>query len=128
MKKLHAEHNEKLCEQLIKEGKYNDWVITTAFYSAIHFIDHKLFPLEHDDTIYYDMGEVRARRNSKSKHLARKEIVAECLPEQVSNYDFLDKNCRTARYVSYVVAPKKAQMAFQRLSQLKKECLKVGVE
>lgn len=123
MKKEHAEHNEKLSSELLKEGKYNDWVVTTAFYSALHFIEHKLFPLELDNTVYSDLGEVRAKRRCASKHSARKELVAECLPAQIANYDFLDKNCRNARYVNYVVSPKKANIAFQRLGQLKQECL-----
>jgi len=49
MRKEHAEHNESLCELLLNNGNYNDWVITTAFYSAIHFVRHKIFPLDKYD-------------------------------------------------------------------------------
>lgn len=40
----HAKHNKEACESLFENGLYYDWVITTAFYSALHFIDYKLFP------------------------------------------------------------------------------------
>ena len=42
----HAIHNKEACEYLSKEPKFSDWVITTAFYSALHFIDYKIFPLD----------------------------------------------------------------------------------
>jgi hypothetical protein len=42
----HAEHNEKVYRYLCKEPEFCDWIITTAFYSAIYYIRHWMFPLE----------------------------------------------------------------------------------
>lgn len=42
----HATHNEEVCSHLDDNTKYSDWIITTAFYSAMHFMKHKIFPLK----------------------------------------------------------------------------------
>jgi len=42
----HAEHNEKAYRYLCKEPEFCDWIITTAFYSAIHFIRHRMLPYD----------------------------------------------------------------------------------
>ena len=42
----HAEHNEKAYRYLCQEPEFSDWIITTAFYSAIHYIRHRMFPFE----------------------------------------------------------------------------------
>ncbi len=42
----HAIHNKEVCVHLSKESRYSDWVITTAFYSAVHFVEHKIFPIK----------------------------------------------------------------------------------
>lgn len=52
MRKQHAIHNEEACDFLLSSNKFNDWVITTAFYSALHFVQHEIFPLTHDDKKY----------------------------------------------------------------------------
>ena len=39
-----AKHNEKVCDYLGKKDSYSDWVITTAFYSARNYLEHKIFP------------------------------------------------------------------------------------
>lgn len=46
----HAEHNEKTCRRLL-ETATNDvadiaWIITTAYYAALHFVQAGLFPLK----------------------------------------------------------------------------------
>ena len=123
MKKAHGEHNEALCQKLLSENVYKDWVVTTAFYSAIHFIDYKLFPLEHDGKIFNNISDIRRHLNSPSPHAARKRIVSIYLADQVANYDFLDKNCRNARYNNYAISLDKAQKASQRLALVKSACL-----
>ena len=52
MKKEHAEHNESACDYLLQSGKYNDWVVTTAFYSAMQYLHNELFPLEYNNAEY----------------------------------------------------------------------------
>jgi len=41
-----AQHNEDLCRDLHLRGGYEDWVITTAFYSALHYVRQHVFPLK----------------------------------------------------------------------------------
>ena len=42
----HAQHNEKAYRYLCLHPEFSDWIITTAFYSAIHYIRHRMFPFE----------------------------------------------------------------------------------
>ncbi len=57
MRREHAEHNEALCRHLIAQGGFNDWVITTAFYGAMHFVYHQCFPLQIGNNTYGDFNE-----------------------------------------------------------------------
>ncbi|MBX7216157.1 MAG: hypothetical protein K1X90_04245 [Candidatus Kapabacteria bacterium] len=43
-KQGHALHNEQVCDYLAMHGGFSDWVVTTTFYSAIHWIEDYLFP------------------------------------------------------------------------------------
>lgn len=52
MKGKHAAHNEKACDYLLKSRLFNDWVITTAFYSALHYVQDEIFPLTEDRKTY----------------------------------------------------------------------------
>lgn len=47
----HAKHNYEVCFFLYEKTKYNDWIITTAYYSAIHFVYYKLFPNKYEDPL-----------------------------------------------------------------------------
>lgn len=38
MSKEHEQHNEELCDFLIADGKFTDWIVTTSFYSALHYV------------------------------------------------------------------------------------------
>jgi hypothetical protein len=44
MRLTHALHNETVCNYLFADARFSDWVITAAFYSALHFVHHELFP------------------------------------------------------------------------------------
>ncbi|HCA42575.1 MAG TPA: hypothetical protein DEP28_04900, partial [Bacteroidetes bacterium] len=52
----HAEHNEKACQLLFKTNEFNDWVVTTAFYSSLHSVSFKLFPLTNDENKYESLS------------------------------------------------------------------------
>ena len=56
MKKQHAIHNEEVCDFLLTSKKFNDWVVTTAFYSSLHFVQFELFPLTDDGQKYTDFN------------------------------------------------------------------------
>src|SRR5690606_6193181 len=111
--KLHALHNEEVCDYLLASKKYNDWVTTTAFYSAIHFVQNEIFPLIKDGVEYSTFNSYCSkvlRKNNKqvNKHKATINIVKENLPLCASDYRWLYSACMNARYNSYVVSEQKA--------------------
>lgn len=127
MRLQHAEHNEKLCKHLMHINSFPDWVVTTAFYSALHFIEHKLFPLGVGDKSYstfnqYYLSEVQNTDNEKSKHEAKIDLVHNHLNAAHPHYRQLFDLCMTARYRNYKVDPLEAKMAQQRLEIIKTYC------
>jgi len=82
MRLEHGEHNEGLCDHLLTfdNGKYNDWVVTTAFYACIHFVEHKLFPcqlggLNYDNFDEYCGYQHNEQYNNLSKHSLKERLV-----------------------------------------------------
>lgn len=127
MHKKHAEHNQSLCDHLIKTRGFNDWVVTTAFYSAHHFIQHKLFPLlveekEYKNFIqYYNKNQ---RNLGVSKHEGLILITEEFFPLISAEYRWLHDVCHTARYKDYNVNDFISVIARKRLQDIKNACLK----
>jgi hypothetical protein len=81
----HAEHNANVCELLLKEGNFSDWVVTTAYYSAIYYIDAKLFPLTIGNepqfaTFNQYLSRKRASGQGGKPHEIRLELVRQNLP------------------------------------------------
>lgn len=105
----HALHNEEVCDFLCAKPEYVDWIITTAFYSALHFVDKKIFPLndatndgkkfkiKNFDDYYLMKYPTRAR----DKHTARLELVKMKEPAIGADYAWLKSACGTARYTNY---------------------------
>ena len=129
MRLQHAEHNEKLC--LIIQAlpdNYNDWVVTTAFYSCIHFVEHKLFPLDINGVIYKNFNSYYHAffvntNNSLSKHEAKIELVETYLVKVSSNYRWLFDACMNARYRNYIVSNMHATISVQTMALIKKACI-----
>jgi hypothetical protein len=119
MRHAHALHNENACDFLLADGRFNDWVVTTAFYSALHFAHHELFPGVHDG-VHYDTPGAYFRGLRKritdgqsaplGKHAATIRLVRRRLPFY-QEYNWLYNNCMTARYIDYQVDGKKANYA-----------------
>ena len=125
MKKEHGEHNKILCDKLYSEKTHNDWVITTAFYSAIHFIDHKIFPFDFKGNKINNIGDAHKNNSlrKESRHETRRFLVSLQLPSQVANYKYLKDNCMHARYIDYRVEDAMADRAKECLESLMAECL-----
>ena len=126
MKKAHAQHNKDLCIHLLSQGNYSDWVITTAFYSAIHFVDHCLFPLAYSDgNTYNTLDDLHAvfKKNYPSRHTLRQHVVDTYLNSQSTNYKYLKDSCWTARYYNYQVPQKRAGKCKSRLDAIEAACL-----
>lgn len=105
MKRNHGKHNKKVCDKLYLQDDYvcNDWVVTTSFYSAIHFIDHALFPCEYEGNKFNNINEAHKILSSGSKHKTREILLNKIMPKHVSEYSFLSKESQNARYVDYSI-------------------------
>jgi len=129
MKKQHAIHNEEACDFLLVSNKFNDWVVTTAFYSALHYVQHELFPLVDKGNTYNDFntfyGKVMKKTNKKlSKHSATIQLVKSHLTTCSAYYRWLHDACMNARYNNYNVSAVKAKTARHFLTELKKHLKK----
>lgn len=120
MRKEHAEHNEMACDFLLTSQKYNDWVVTTAFYSALHFVQNEIFPFTERGVTYSNINQYKARSRSRlSKHELTIELVKTHIPAALINYRWLYDACMSARYHQYVTSPSKADTAKNRLRTIK---------
>ncbi|MES2387731.1 MAG: hypothetical protein V4543_06995 [Bacteroidota bacterium] len=122
MKKAHALHNEELYDFLLSTKKYNDWVITTAFYSALHFVQHELFPRTEEGNTYADFNEYYGKilkRMGYNKHSGTIYLVRRHLPACSSVYRRLYDRCMDARYKEYHVTESTAVETRRDLSTLK---------
>lgn len=125
----HALHNEKVCKHLNRTPHFLDWVITTAFYSALHFVNHKLFPFELVDdgkkiTIKNFNEYCKYKKDSTRKHNKLAELVAERLEDIADAYCQLRDTSWTARYQDYTYNRDIANIAVKRLKEIKDYCTK----
>lgn len=130
----HGSHNYKACNAIDKLQEFNDWVITTAFYSALKFLEDKLFPgdfphpRKHGDTSNYktfagyiaDFG----RLNGSNKHKEMLNLVQNHISneEVVNSYEDLKQSCWTARYINYEVGTQRVELAKEALETIKNHC------
>lgn len=124
-KKDHAEHNEKACNFLHTQGDYPDWVVTTAFYAALHFVQNEIFPTDIGEKRYisfdnYYNGHFNSTQNKPSKHVATINLVYSELSEEASYlYKWLFDTSMTARYRNFNIDSKIADLSKKRLFELK---------
>jgi len=122
MRREHAERNEMLCSELLSGGKYHDWAVTTAFYSALHFVQFKMFEMKGGSMPFTTLEEAKAHYRCHSLHRVRQSLIADHFPEVMADYAFLEKNSKTARYLNYTTSLGRAKQAKQRLGNIKKHC------
>lgn len=124
----HAKHNESLCHYIDANGTFPDWTITTAFYSALHYVCYFIFPLEEDfgdgeekETIIFKSVEEFKKINGlkDSKHQILSDLVSEMISPISPDYDRLRDLCQTARYHNYLIGNSKAQLAKRLLESIK---------
>lgn len=108
----HANHNCETHALLLSNPGHEDWVITVAFYAALHFLRHKIFPLEVviGETTYncgtFDEYYGILKKPKPGKHGAMRNLVELKSPIEVSTaYNQLMDLCFTSRYNSYIVSP-----------------------
>ena len=123
----HAEHNEKACKFLNRKPEYADWVITTAFYSALHFLRNKIFPLQITEngkkiTIGDFDNYCLVKRINKGKHGAFANLIEEKCPDLADHYNQLKDISWTARYNNYEYDREISNLALKRLEIIKTQC------
>lgn len=124
----HADHNEELCQKIVSLTKYDDWVVTTAFYACIHYVEHKIFPLVEGGKTYstfdhYFNAKVIASGKRQSKHSLKLDLVTTYLGPVMANYKRLMDNCFTARYKNYRIGKTLADIAVTDLAAIKTVCI-----
>jgi hypothetical protein len=121
----HAFHNEEVCKLLHTHDKYHDWVITTAFYTAIHFVSFKIFPIreQSESGEHYELKTLdefhRFKALDVSKHQALADLVYEYYPDISPDYDWLMSLCNTARYQNYQQSKDDAKRAVDLLATIR---------
>jgi hypothetical protein len=125
MRKAHGQHNLDLCNMLLADGEYNDWVVTTAFYSAVHFVEHALFPLIENGIEYTDFNEYWQNKplQESSKHTCKKNLVRVYLTSVSTKYRELLDDCHNYRYNDYNVSDYNAKASKDKADLIKRACL-----
>lgn len=124
-KLIHAERNKSLAEDLKNGKKYYDWVVTTSFYSSIHFLENSLLPTKIGACECVNIQQVKNAYNLKGRHIARLKLIQMNAPNEIAvGYKWLDDRSRYSRYTTYKVTSAEADKAIQYLSKIEKHCSK----
>lgn len=121
-KKQHGERNKNLSEQLFTGKIYYDWVVTTAFYSIIHFVEDKLLPCQINSIACKNINDVKSAYKTRGRHAAREQMVIDHLPNIAAKYKWLDDKSRYSRYTTFKVTSAEADKAKQYLAAIYTEC------
>ncbi|MGI9526349.1 MAG: hypothetical protein ACR2MS_04470 [Weeksellaceae bacterium] len=115
----HAQRNKSLSEDLKLGGKYYDWVITTSFYSSIHFLENKLLPINIGGVTCDSIQKVKNAYQQKGRHIARLKLIQINAPVDIAiGYKWLDDKSRFSRYTTYKVTVTEADKALQYLGKI----------
>lgn len=124
----HAVHNEAVFNHLLPNEEFVDWIITTAFYSALHYADSKIFPITYNEKgIQFSVADMESyavsglNKFGNDKHVCRLKLVESKLKEVSYNFNWLYSNCKNARYHNYNFgdAKKTCELAKKHLLAIK---------
>ncbi len=125
-----AKHDLQASQLLLKNGNFNDWVIITAFYSALHFIHHSAFENQQCyDGNFKNFEDFYKKREFKkfriSKHRAVAIIAMECLGLDIkAKYQWLLDSGYSSRYRNNKFNKSDAVMAHKYLNEIQEKCCK----
>ncbi|GAB6011041.1 hypothetical protein [Viscerimonas tarda] len=116
-----ARHNESVCNYIGKKPDYSDWVVTTAFYSAIHYVRHLILPLSEGGLTYttFEALFTRKKQNQEGRHGFQSRLVVEMFPEIRYEYERLHDMSTNARYLNYSYVREEATLAKVYLLKIK---------
>ena len=121
-RKEHGQRNQRLAIELHEGKVYYDWVVTTAFYSSIHFVEEKIFPCEVRGIQCKNIADARKAYGMAGRHATRERLVWSHCPQVAAQYKWLDDKSRYARYTTYKVTVAEAEKALQYLKAIRGEC------
>lgn len=130
-------HNICVCKHLNQKPDYTDWVITTAFYAAMHLVYGFLLPMKiRKETETGEVAEVYTSFNELykhchpdrklAKHLFTIKLVEDNLVELADDYQRLYELSKTARYCDYKFSREVSHSAYCSLMKIKKHCVPDG--
>ena len=130
----HALHNEEVFLHLLPNEKFADWIVNTAFYAALHFVDYKIFPLTFsergiqikiDDIDSYAVSMLNKHNNDK--HVCRIKLVETKLRPIAYEFNWLFSACKNARYndFNFTDPQKTCELAKKHLAAIKDFCYPV---
>lgn len=97
-----AGHNQKLAKKLIT-GDYYDWACTTAFYSALHYVEAKFYDIPeivHSDEAYKRKRQfMREEDINLGVHLFREVALSGKFPQLRASYRQLKEVSFQVRYL-----------------------------
>lgn len=122
-KKEHGIRNQKLSDKLLDGKFYYDWVITTAFYSAIHFVEDTILPCKVGSKNCKNINDVKNAYRMNGRHASRERLVFEKLSIDVGvKYKWLDDKSRYSRYTTFKITTTEAVKAQQYLKDIYNAC------
>ena len=122
----HANHNYSACNYMTKKQEYCDWIITIAFYSAVHFVRHKLLPYQDMGTTYntFDSLFKTKKEIGEGRHGFQLRYVKDEIPEISFEYARLHEWSTNARYINYNYGRDDSKKAKEYLDKIKETCCK----
>lgn len=123
----HAKHNRKACDYLHEKGEFPDWVITTAFYSAMHFVYAAIFPFEEVGVKYSNFQEYfnRNKTTKDTQHSVTLDLVQKKFdPKIAAKYKQIKDCAHTARYQDYSHPPEVVKIIRLNLKSIEEYCTK----
>jgi hypothetical protein len=126
----HALHNEQVCNYLDLKPEFSDWVITTAFYTALQFVSYKIFPFEVQaiggkKTKIESLNQFYSYQSSRkiNKHQLLLDLVYKHCKTIGEDYEWLLNMSMNARYINYSHDREVALKSLSLVKKVKKTCI-----
>lgn len=120
-----GDRNKELSKQLFKGKTYYDWVVTTSFYSCIHYVESKILPVDLNGIECKCLADVRSAYKMAGRHSARERLVFDELGGEVgARYKWLQDRSRYSRYETFKINNNEAEKALQYLDFIENKCVK----
>jgi len=123
----HANHNHEAFQYIRSSEKFNDWAITTAFYSALHFVRARAqkIGIFQEFESWYAAENQREQMNGNRRfngHEATKILASRLSRDCGLEYDRLLSWAKNSRYNDYKVSRDRVKCAAHGLEKIKSTC------